>query len=87
MNFFNQRRAAVFPGSSVRDEMAAREAREVRVSRMAADLVEADAFATLADAIRLLMWKGYGSVEVGLLADDARQVAMQSVVAKEMSKP
>lgn len=82
MNIFTGR-AAVFPGSSVRDEMAAREA---RVNRMAADLVEADAFATLADAIRLLMWKGYGSVDIALLADDARQVAMQSVVAREMSK-
>lgn len=61
-------------------------ARETVVDRMAADLVEADAFANAADAIRLLMWKGYGSHQVFTHADNARQVAMQSVVAREMAR-
>lgn len=50
------------------------------------DLVEADAFANLADAIRLLMWKGYGSLNIAMHADNARQAAMQSVVAREMAR-
>lgn len=61
--------------------------RESLVARMAADLVRAEAFANLADAIRLLMWQGYGSLQVAALVEDARQVAVQSAAAKEMSRP
>lgn len=83
MNVFADSRAAMF-AAGLRDDPARREA---LVKRMAADLVAAKAFCSVADAIRLLMWKGYRSVDIALLADDARQVAMQSVVAKEMMQP
>lgn len=66
---------------------ATRDRRTALVNRMAADLVEADAYGNLSDAIRLLMWKGYGSQDIGVHADNARQAAMQRVVAREMSKP
>lgn len=68
------------------DFRIARARHNTLVERMAADLVAADAFANVADAIRLLMWKGYGSIDIAVLADDARQVAMQSVVAREMAR-
>lgn len=83
MNVFAETRAAPAASSS-RDDKSPQQA---LVERMAADLVEADAFANLADAIRLLMWKGYGSLNIALHADNARQAAMQSVVAREMAQP
>lgn len=79
MNFSPVRRSA--------PDAAALAQREALVARMAADLVAAEAFADLADAIRLLMWKGYGSLDIAVLADDARQAAMQRVVAREMTRP
>lgn len=57
------------------------------VERMARDLVEADAFRVEYDAIMLLRFKGYRPVDVFNLVPDARQAAMQSVVATEMGKP
>jgi len=57
------------------------------VSLMAADLIKHDAVGNENDAIRVLMWGGrYNAFDVALMVDDARQVAMQDVVAREMSK-
>jgi len=64
----------------------ARAAREATVNAMAADLVRFEAFHTTSDAVRALMGR-YPPIQIALLADDARQVAMQSVVAREMMKP
>jgi hypothetical protein len=64
-----------------------RESRDELVKRMAADLVTYDAFRNEGDAIRSLMAKGYSSFAVLRFVDDARQVAMQCVVAAEISKP
>lgn len=60
--------------------------REALVQQMADDLVRYDAFANESDAIRTLMNRSYRPLDIALLADDARQVAMQSVVAREMSR-
>lgn len=57
------------------------------VDRMAADLIEADAFHNERDAIRLLNFKGYGTMRVCLLAGQACYIAKQTMVAREMSAP
>lgn len=58
------------------------------VTAMAGDLVRLDAFASEADAIRCLMARRvYTSYEIMSYIDDARQVAMQEVVAEQMSVP
>lgn len=56
------------------------------VAKMAKTLIEEDAFQNEQDAIRLLTFKGFGLVEVFHMIDDARQVATQHVVAREMAK-
>ncbi len=61
--------------------------REALVRRMAAVVAAHGAFSSERDTIRLLMAKGFRALDVALLADDVRQVAMQSVVAREMSRP
>lgn len=61
--------------------------REHVVMRMAKDLVAYDAFRVEADAIRALMAREYSPFDVLRFVDDARQVAMQEIVAKEMSAP
>lgn len=61
--------------------------REQVVARMAKDLIAYDAFRIEADAIRALMSREYSPFDVLRFVDDARQVAMQEIVAKEMSKP
>ncbi len=65
--------------------MTAPERRTATVARMARLLAEADAFAIRGDAIRHLLASGYPVSDVFILVDDARQVAMQTVVAREMS--
>lgn len=64
-----------------------RGAREDLARRMAADLVRHDAYANKWDAVRCLLAKKYDSVDVAILLDDARQVAMQDVVAREIAAP
>jgi hypothetical protein len=59
----------------------------VMIFSMAADLIEADAFRDHRISFHTLVLRGYNSFYVSSLIDDARQVAMQSVVAAEMSKP
>jgi AmiR/NasT family two-component response regulator len=60
--------------------------RKAKVEQMAKDLVRYDAFHNEADAIRSLFGRGYGMADIVMLVDDARQVAMQDVVAREMAK-
>jgi hypothetical protein len=64
------------------------------VKAMAARLVEKDAFRNEGDAIRCLMWRDplnghteFSPYDVMVLVDDARQLAMQEMVAREMGKP
>jgi len=64
----------------------ARTRRRALVARMAQDLVRYDAHANEADAIRSLYGAGYPMADIVMLVDDARQVAVQEIVAKEMSK-
>jgi hypothetical protein len=63
-----------------------RETREDLVRRMAQRLVTYDAYRNESDAIRCLMMKGFSPFEVCKFVDDARQVAMQDVVAREMGR-
>jgi hypothetical protein len=60
--------------------------RSEKVKRMAADLVRFDSFRTETGAMRSLMTNGYSAFDIFTMIDDARQVAMQSVVAVEMSR-
>lgn len=64
-----------------------RESRADVVKRMAADLVKFDAFRDEGDAIRSLMHRQYSPFDVLRYVDDARQVAVQDVVAREISQP
>ena len=61
--------------------------RQSMVRQMARDLVRYDAHANEADSIRSLFGRGYSMVDIVILIDDARQVAMQEIVAREMAKP
>lgn len=61
--------------------------RAVTVMNMAAHLLKRDAFRTESDAIRSLLGNGFNISEIVLLVDDARQAAVQAVVAAEMAKP
>lgn len=57
------------------------------VAAMAADLTRFDAFTDEADAVRSLMATGrYGAFHILRFIDDARQLAMQGVVAREMGE-
>ena len=67
--------------------MAARAFREGIVLSMAQDLVDCDAFADINDARRCLLAKRYLSVHIVAWLADARQVAMQTVVARVMMEP
>lgn len=58
-----------------------------KVQLMAADLVRLDAFRNEGSASRTLLNQGYSAFDTLILLDGARQVAMQTVVAVEMSKP
>lgn len=60
--------------------------RSETVARMAKDLVAFDSFRDERDAIMSLVGK-YPSVQICHLIDDAKQAAMQSVVAREISEP
>jgi hypothetical protein len=60
--------------------------RKAMIERMAKDLVKFDAAQNEADAIRSLMARGYSPFAVLRYVDDARQVAFQSIVAREMAK-
>lgn len=58
------------------------------VARMASDLVRFDSFRDEADAIRsLYATRNYQMADIVMRIDDARQTAMQIVVAREISEP
>lgn len=60
--------------------------RQRLVSDMAQDLLKFDSFRNEADAWRSLIFSGrYKSFDVMVAIDDARQLAMQETVAKEMA--
>jgi hypothetical protein len=67
--------------------MLAPERRKETIERMAKDLAETGAIDSDQDSIRLLMHAGYPSLDVALLAGEARMVAMQEIVAREISEP
>jgi hypothetical protein len=63
------------------------EHKERRVLDMAEQLLEHDAYADSGDARRLLRALGWSIIDVELLLDDARQVAVQAKVAQAMGEP
>lgn len=60
--------------------------RKALVERMASDLIRFGAVANEQDSIRSLFGNGYSMVDLVMCIDDARQVAMQEIVAREMGK-
>ena len=64
--------------------MLAPERRQKLVEHMAADLSETGAYADRGESVRQLHRDGYKVLDIMLLVDDARQVAMQAEVAKIM---
>lgn len=60
--------------------------RKPLVQSMAATLVRLNTFQDERDAIRSLRGT-YAMADIVMLIDDARQAAMQTVVAEEMGKP
>ena len=64
------------------------ERRKAVVERMANDLAHCGENLTCdRDAVRVLMAKGYPNLDVAILAGEARALAFQEVVAREMSEP
>lgn len=59
--------------------------RDRTVNVLAADLVTYDAFRNKSDAVRCLLARGHRSLDVARYLDDARQVAAQTAVAREMA--
>lgn len=64
--------------------MLAPERRAAMVETMARELYDALLFADRGDSIRFLLGRGYPAIDIMLLVDDARQAAVQEIVAKEM---
>lgn len=61
--------------------------RRLKIELMARVLIENDVVACEQDCIRLLGHSGFAWLDVAILAGEARMVAMQEIVAAEMSKP
>lgn len=61
------------------------ERRAAMTLQMAAILLADDAHVDRGDAIRCLRGREYNAIDVMMLVDDARAVAVQDLVAKEMS--
>lgn len=57
------------------------------VECMARALVEAGTAHDEREAIRYLFGNGFAMADIVMVLDDARQAAIQDVVAREMSKP
>jgi hypothetical protein len=58
------------------------------LERMAAHLAHCGENLTCdRDAVRVLMTRGYATLDVAILAGEARMLAYQEIVAREMSKP
>jgi len=67
--------------------MLAPERRAAKVESMAVLLRLTNSYADRGEAVRLLMAYSFSTLEIMLLVDDARQVAVQEAVAREMAKP
>ena len=67
--------------------MTAQARRREIAEAMAADLLRTNTVLNREDAVRMLRTAGYSIFDVHLLVDDARAVAFQEIVAKEMSEP
>jgi hypothetical protein len=68
--------------------MATIERRKAVTERMAIALLEhPEGLANDREAVRVLLAKGYPTIDVAILAGEARMVAFQEIVAKEMSEP
>ena len=65
--------------------MTALERHRAVTERMAKDLIEAGALGSDQEAIRFLHTAGYAMLDVALLGPEARMLAFQEIVAKEMS--
>jgi hypothetical protein len=64
------------------------ERRRSLIERMAETLLDnPEGLGSDNDAVRILQWKGYKMADVAILAGEARMVAYQTIVAKEMSEP
>jgi hypothetical protein len=66
--------------------MTAPERRKTLIARMAQVLIRHGALASDSDAIRALHADGYSIVDVAILAGEARTLAYQEIVAREMSE-
>jgi len=64
------------------------ERRKALTERMAKDLIRLSApLESDREAVRALLAHGYSTIDVAILAGEARMVAFQDVVAREMSEP
>lgn len=79
--------AAVIPFRPIDGPLAIAGQRLARVEQMADALIRFEAYGNEQDAVRSLFGNGYRMFEICLLLDDARQAAMQRVVAREMGQP
>lgn len=62
--------------------------RKAVLERMAKHLAESgEGLVTNRDAVKVLLAKGYHSIDVAVLAGEARMLAYQEIVAREMAKP
>jgi hypothetical protein len=60
--------------------------RHALIERMANDLLAAGVIDSEAASMRTLRRLGYTAADIIMCIDDARQVAMQDIVAREMAK-
>jgi hypothetical protein len=67
--------------------MMAPERRAAVLECMARDLVDDDAIAERGDAVRALHARGYVALDIMILVEEARALAFQEIVSKEMSEP
>lgn len=57
------------------------------IEAMAKDLLHYDALNSDLDGMMCLTGRGYSAFEAGLLLKEARAVAFQTIVAREMGEP
>lgn len=65
--------------------MSAHQRRRQMIEQMAQDLIEADAMRDRDDAVSALRAKDYPRFDIFAFVDEARAVAFQEIVAREMS--
>ena len=77
--------ATIMPFRPIDGPLAIAGERLARVEKMADALIAFETYGDEQEAVRSLYGNGYRMIEICLLLDDARQVAMQRVVAREMA--